>query len=299
MPQLFFKHSSTMCSMTFLNLFVFVYLDDILICYRNLTEHKVMKKLPHTLPWHWNVLQVLLDLAPAEQRKLQALTMALESTLGQQCFADQSRKQLDKHNRQEGERDGCCWSDWALWQLMGSPSGLGEEEGRQLGVLCKLSPSQCDRKEGLLFTPADRWCSGLHCQFHRFSYLNLRSGYWQVELAPEAKPKASFTIGQGLSQFRVMPFGLCNGVPGTHAWLGAHGSVAAGQTLTISPTCLTCCWGKGCQLHLMSWSEWLLLRWPQSACSPKAGQQTFETLCVGWWGCQGQLTPSGGGCVVG
>lgn len=65
---------------------VFVYLDDILICYRKLTEHKVMKKLPHTLPWHRNVLQVLLDLAPAEQRKLQALIVALESRFGQQCF---------------------------------------------------------------------------------------------------------------------------------------------------------------------------------------------------------------------
>uniref|UniRef100_A0A669CP14 ribonuclease H n=1 Tax=Oreochromis niloticus TaxID=8128 RepID=A0A669CP14_ORENI len=43
-----------------------------------------------------------------------------------------------------------------------------------------------------------------------FSSHDLRSGYWQVELAPEARPKTAFTIGQGLWQFRVMPFGLCN-----------------------------------------------------------------------------------------
>ncbi|CAI5681075.1 unnamed protein product, partial [Oreochromis niloticus] len=43
-----------------------------------------------------------------------------------------------------------------------------------------------------------------------FSSLDLRSGYWQVELAPEARPKTAFTIGQGLWQFRVMPFGLYN-----------------------------------------------------------------------------------------
>ncbi|CAI5690288.1 unnamed protein product [Oreochromis niloticus] len=47
-----------------------------------------------------------------------------------------------------------------------------------------------------------------------FSSLDLHSGYWQVELAPEARPKTAFTIGQGLWQFRVMPFGLCN-VPAT------------------------------------------------------------------------------------
>ncbi|CAI5680320.1 unnamed protein product [Oreochromis niloticus] len=43
-----------------------------------------------------------------------------------------------------------------------------------------------------------------------FSSLDLRRGYWQVELAPEARPKTAFNIGQGLWQFRVMPFGLCN-----------------------------------------------------------------------------------------
>ncbi|XP_041929087.1 uncharacterized protein LOC121693610 [Alosa sapidissima] len=44
-----------------------------------------------------------------------------------------------------------------------------------------------------------------------FSSLDLRSGYWQIELAPEARPKTAFTIGQGLWQFRVLHFGLCNG----------------------------------------------------------------------------------------
>uniref|UniRef100_A0AAV2MGF7 ribonuclease H n=1 Tax=Knipowitschia caucasica TaxID=637954 RepID=A0AAV2MGF7_KNICA len=43
-----------------------------------------------------------------------------------------------------------------------------------------------------------------------FSSLDMRSGYWQVELSPQARAKTAFTFGQGLWQFRVIPFGLCN-----------------------------------------------------------------------------------------
>jgi hypothetical protein len=44
-----------------------------------------------------------------------------------------------------------------------------------------------------------------------FPILHLKNGYSQVNMHPEDKEKAVFSIGQGLWQFAVMPFGLCNG----------------------------------------------------------------------------------------
>jgi hypothetical protein len=42
----------------------------------------------------------------------------------------------------------------------------------------------------------------------------VKSGYWQVDVHPDDKEKTAFSTGQGLWQFTVMAFGLCN-VPAT------------------------------------------------------------------------------------
>lgn len=48
-----------------------------------------------------------------------------------------------------------------------------------------------------------------------FSTLDAAAGYWQVPLTEEAIPKSAFISSEGLFEFLVMPFGLCN-APATY-----------------------------------------------------------------------------------
>ena len=43
-----------------------------------------------------------------------------------------------------------------------------------------------------------------------FTSLDLKSGFWQIELDDASRPKTAFTTHAGLFQFKVMPFGLTN-----------------------------------------------------------------------------------------
>ena len=43
-----------------------------------------------------------------------------------------------------------------------------------------------------------------------FSTLDLRSRYWQVEMDPTDQEKIALCTPEGLFEFNMMPYGLCN-----------------------------------------------------------------------------------------
>ena len=43
-----------------------------------------------------------------------------------------------------------------------------------------------------------------------FTTLDARQGYWQIRVQEESQEKTAFVTFDGLYEFRVMPFGLCN-----------------------------------------------------------------------------------------
>jgi len=71
---------------------------------------------------------------------------------------------------------------------------------RKLNAITKKGSYPIPRIDDLLDHLENSW----------FSSLDLKSDYWQVRIRPEDREKTAFSIGKGLWQFTVMPFGLCN-----------------------------------------------------------------------------------------
>ncbi|GFW73491.1 retrovirus-related Pol polyprotein from transposon 17.6 [Trichonephila clavipes] len=74
-------------------------------------------------------------------------------------------------------------------------------DSRRLSDVTKKDSYYLSRIDDMLYTLAvNTW----------FSTLDLKSGYWQIELLSDDKEKIAFTMGQDLWQFKIMHFGLCN-----------------------------------------------------------------------------------------
>ena len=100
-------------------------------------------------------VQVLLDLAPADQRNLQALTQALERRYGQRAVVCHSREQLTSRRRQEGERLGAYAADVQLYAQRGYPTypAAVREDLALSAFLRGLSPPQLGRHVRLTRPP--------------------------------------------------------------------------------------------------------------------------------------------------
>ena len=117
-----------------------------------------------------------------------------------QC--DEAQRQIEKMEKQKVIEPSA--SPWASPVVLVKKKDGGVRfcvDYRRLNAVTKEDSYPLPRIDESLETLADsRW----------FSTLDLRSDYWQVGLDPEDKEKIAFSTGQGLWQFTVMPFGLCN-----------------------------------------------------------------------------------------
>lgn len=94
-------------------------------------------------------------------------------------------------------------------------SRAGEEEARKYPVLCNYRKLNNITKKDSYPLPRIDHTLGTLSGMKWISTLNLKSGYWQVEMHSKDKEKTAFSTGKGLWQFNVIHFGLHN-APATY-----------------------------------------------------------------------------------
>ena len=90
---------------------------------------------------------------------------------------------------------------------MGITCGTRPEEGWVIPYYRKLN--RITRKDAYPLPRVDDTLDALEGT-KWFSTLDLLWGYWQVEVSEKDREKTAFVMREGLFEFKVMPFGLCN-----------------------------------------------------------------------------------------
>ena len=116
-------------------------------------------------------------------------------------FIEESREEDDK-------ADGGAGGHPAIQEPVGKPNGVvAKMDGTTCVDYCKLNAiTKMDVYPLQRIEDSLDLLSGQ--QF--FTTLDLASGYWQVQMAEDAREKTAFITHAGLYEFQVMPFGLCN-----------------------------------------------------------------------------------------
>ena len=110
-------------------------------------------------------------------------------------------------------------------------------------ILCRLSKAELCNPKGLL-SPINDTLDTL-CGSQWFSTLDLLCSYWQVEVADKDREKTAFVTQDGLFEFTVVPFELCN-APATFQRL----VLAGGKMFQVLGILSNSVIGKSCEEHL-------------------------------------------------
>lgn len=92
---------------------------------------------------------------------------------------------------------------------MGGAAGFGEKDGSWRFCVDYRCLNAVTKKDIYPLPQIDDAIDCLHSASYS-STVDLRSGYWQIPVHPDDKEKTAFVTPDGLFEFNVMPFGLCN-----------------------------------------------------------------------------------------